>query len=109
MEFGDNCEDKLFIDDMEPRQDICDAIKNKHRIEFIYHNEVRVGNPQCYGINRTGKEAIRIHLVKGGSRPEQMFLLGKMISLKILEERFHAPGPNYRKGDVDMKVIFCEL
>ncbi len=91
------------------RPEICDAIKNKQRIEFLYHGKRRKGNPQCYGINKKGKEALRVHLIEGGSRPEQMFLLDDTENFNIQREHFVNPGPNYRKGDKDMVHIFCEL
>jgi hypothetical protein len=95
--------------DAKPRPEICKAIENRNRIEFIYHEKLRVGEPQCYGISLTGKPALRVHLIKGGSRPEQMFTLDKMSSIKILKEHFDNPGPNYKKGDTAMSIIFCEL
>ena len=75
----------------------------------MYHNKSRKGNPQCYGINKKGKEALRVHLIEGGSRPEQMFLLDDADSFMVLNEHFVNPGPNYHKGDKDMVQIFCEL
>ncbi|WP_276368824.1 hypothetical protein [Chryseolinea sp. H1M3-3] len=91
------------------RPEICDAIRNKQQIAFLYHGKLRKGNPQCYGINKKGKEALRVHLVEGGSRPEQMFLLDDALDFKIQNEHFVRPGPNYHKGDKDMVHIFCEL
>lgn len=96
--------------ELKPKKpEICDAIKNKQQIEFTYNGKPRRGNPQCYGINRTGKEALRVHLIEGGSRPEQMFLLDNMELFKVLKVSFIKPGPNYKKGDKDMIHIFCEL
>jgi hypothetical protein len=56
------------------RPELCVAIASKQVIEFDYHDKHRKGNPQCYGINKTGKEALRVHLIEGGGRDEQMFL-----------------------------------
>jgi hypothetical protein len=68
---------------------LCDAIKTKKRIQFIYHDKLRKGEPQCYGINKRGHEALRVHLLEGGTRPEQMFVLDKIKSLVILNETFY--------------------
>jgi hypothetical protein len=92
-----------------PKQDICNAILNKNRVEFIYHDKLRIGEPQCYGINRKGREAIRVYLIRGEDHPERLFLLSEVSSFRILNEHFTKPGPNYNKEDKDMKVIFCQL
>jgi hypothetical protein len=90
------------------RPELCFAIENKRTIAFTYDGKYRKGNPQCYGINKKGREALRVHLAQGGSRPEQMFLCDG-IDFEITDESFEKAGPNYRKGDKDMIHIFCEL
>jgi len=87
---------------------LCFAIKEKRTIEFEYNGTHRTGNPQCYGINKKGKEALRVHLLKGGSRAEQMFLCDQ-VAFQITNDSFENPGPNYHQGDKDMIHIFCEL
>ena len=90
-------------------QILCDAITNKQRISFYYHDKERVGEPQCCGISTTDKVVARVHLVKGGSRPEQLFEVRQISSLKVLDEFFYKPGPNYKENDSAMKVIYCQL
>ena len=88
---------------------ICSAIENKQRIEFDYNDKRRVGEPQCCGVSEAGNEVVRVHLIQGGSRPEQLFVVSKLRSLKILNEHFQSPGPNYKKNDSAMVEIFCQL
>jgi hypothetical protein len=90
---------------------ICNAIKNKQRIQFEYNDKLRVGEPQCCGISTAGNEVCRIYLLQGGSKPEQLFELEKIKSLQLLNEYFTKPGPNYKKDDLAMKPgsIFCQL
>jgi len=88
---------------------LCDAVQNKQRVYFLYHDKERIGEPQCCGISTANNEAVRIHLIKGGSRPEQLFDIRQIRSLKILNEHFSKPGPNYKKNDSAMKVIYCQL
>lgn len=87
----------------------CDAIKTKNRISFMYHEKERIGEPQCCGISRGDHEAVRMRLLKGGTKPEQLFIISQMTSIKILNEHYFQPGPNYRKNDSAMKVIYCQL
>jgi hypothetical protein len=90
---------------------ICKAIENKQRIQFIYHDKTRIAEPQCCGISTAGKEVARAYLLQGGSRPEQLFELGKIKSLQLLDEYFTKPGPNYKRNDSAMRPgsIFCQL
>jgi hypothetical protein len=67
---------------------LCNAIKNKQRIAFLYHKKPRVGEPQCHGITTTGKPAVRVRLVRGGSRSEQLFEVAKLEALTLLDEFF---------------------
>jgi len=94
---------------MVMRETICEAIRNKQRIKFKYNEKLRIGEPQCCGQTTTGKDAVRVHLLSGGSRPEQLFELEKIQSLEILSEHFTKAGPNYRKNDSAMKLIYCQL
>lgn len=90
-------------------QILCDAISNKQRVSFIYHERERLGEPQCCGLSTADHEAVRMYLIKGGSRPEQLFNISQIKSLKVLNEHFFKPGPNYKKDDSAMKVIYCQL
>jgi hypothetical protein len=88
---------------------ICEAIRQKQRIKFEYNEKLRVGEPQCCGQTSTGKDAVRVHLTFGGSRPEQLFELDKMMSVELLNEHFTKPGPNYKRNDSAMLKIYCQL
>jgi hypothetical protein len=90
-------------------QILCGAISNKQRIIFYYHEKERIGEPQCCGVSTAEKEVVRVHLLKGGSRPEQLFEVGRINSLEVLNEFFSKPGPNYKENDMAMKVIHCQL
>ena len=88
---------------------VCAAIDKWQRMKFKYHGNDRRGEPQCYGITKAGNEAVRFHMVEGGSRPEQLFTLAKMRKIIFLDEHFTAPGPNYQKDDSAFIHIFCQL
>jgi predicted DNA-binding transcriptional regulator YafY len=88
---------------------ICNAIKNKQRIKFQYNNKTRIVEPQCYGVGNKGTELLRGYQIKGGTQPEPLFDVSKIEALELLGEYFKKPGPNYKKSDSAMKIIFCEL
>ncbi len=90
-------------------EQICQALKNKQRVEFLYNNKKRIAEPQSCGVSTAGKEVARFHLVEGGSRPEQLFTVSEMKSFRILDQHFTKPGPNYQKDDSAMMEIYCQL
>jgi serine/threonine-protein kinase HipA len=94
---------------LSKKQLLCNAIKKKQRVSFLYNEKERIGEPQCCGISAMGKDVVRMHLIRGGSRPEQLFELSKMQSLRLLEEYFTLPGPNYTPDDKAMSNIYCQL
>jgi hypothetical protein len=98
-----------FSDSSSKKDILCFAINNKQRIRFKYNEKERIGEPQCCGTSTAGKEVVRVHLLKGGSRPEQLFEVAQIKSLEILDEFFTKPGPNYKRDDSAMKEIYCQL
>jgi hypothetical protein len=89
---------------------ICVAIKEKRRISFSYHGRLRVAEPQCYGISTRDKESLRVFLIQGISEQrEPLFTVTEMLGLSLLEQTFTRPGPNYKKNDSAMRVIYCQL
>jgi hypothetical protein len=89
---------------------ICVAIHSMHRISFVYHGRRRIAEPQCYGISTRNHETLRAFLIQGVSQQlEPLFTVAEMEGLEILDETFAKPGPNYKKNDSAMQVIFCQL
>lgn len=76
----------------------------------MYNGKMRVVEPQCYGRGNKGTELLRGYQVKGDPvKTNKLYDLSKATSIQVLPENFSVPGPGYNKGDVAMKIIFCEL
>ena len=88
---------------------IAGAILDKRRLRFRYNGQVRVVEPQCYGVGANGTERLRAVQLEGGEAREPLFELRKVSGLEVLDDTFERPGPNYRKNDSAMLVIFCQL
>lgn len=56
-----------------------------------------------------GTELLRIHQLQGGKASEPLIDVAKIDSLEMLDEHFDKPGPNYKRNDSAMKVIFAQL
>ena len=85
------------------------AIEQKQRLRFLYNGKTRLVEPQCYGIGARGTELLRAHQLRGGQEREPLFDVSKMTDLKVLNEVFLRPGPNYKKDDSAMKMVFAQL
>lgn len=85
------------------------AIREKRRLRFTYHGVTRLVEPQCHGIGHRGTELLRAHQLEGGTQPEPLFDVSKISSLKLLDEHFEKPGPNYGRDDSAMREIFAQL
>ena len=88
---------------------LVEAIRAKRRVSFVYHRQRRVAEPQCVGVTTADKETLRVYLPRGGKVSEPLFTVSEMSGVVVLDEHFSRPGPNYKKGDSAMKVVFAEL
>ena len=88
---------------------IAGAILQKRRLCFTYNGRMRLVEPQCYGVGTNGIELLRAHQILGGDAREPLFEVRKIRDLQVLQDAFERPGPNYRKNDSAMLVIFCQL
>jgi hypothetical protein len=88
---------------------LVEAIRTRRRLSFTYGGKTRIVEPQCYGMGTQGTELLRVHPIKGGVQKEPLFDVSKIENLVLLEQRFAAPSPNYKKNDAAMKAIFAQL
>lgn len=95
------------LDDMN--QLLVEAIGQRRRLRFVYHDKLRLAEPQCYGIGSKGTELLRVHQLQGGVQREPLFDVAKILDLEMLDEVFDRPGPNYKRGDSAMRTIFAQL
>jgi hypothetical protein len=88
---------------------IVESISSKRRISFTYNGKRRIAEPQCYGMGTRGTELLRVHQIQGGVQPEPLFDVAKISDLVVLDEHFTQPGPNYKRNDSAMKLVFAQL
>ena len=85
------------------------AIQEKRRLRFIYGGKTRLVEPQCYGVGHKGTELLRVHQIGSGSEREPLFNVAKMRDVMLLDEGFARPGPNYKRNDSAMEMVFSQL
>ncbi len=93
---------------------VCDAIRVRRLIRFIYEGYERVVEPHAYGVNTAGHEALSAWLRPGYSRstPQggwRMYLLDGISALQLLDDGFEGPRPGYNPGDPHLVTVHCAL
>lgn len=94
---------------MKSKEILIDAISRRRRLAFHYGGKPRLVEPQCYGLGKKGTELLRVHQLEGGEQREPLFDVSKIENLRVLDEHFVRPGPNYKKDDSAMAIIFAQL
>jgi hypothetical protein len=85
------------------------AIDERRRLRFRYHDKRRLVEPQCYGRGSKGTELLRVQQIEGGEQREPLFDVDQISELTLLDEHFDRPGPNYKRNDSAMQTIFRQL
>lgn len=93
---------------------ICDAIRSKTILTFMYRNYRRVVQPYALGISKAGNECLRCYQIEGTSDSGEvpgwkMMRTSEISYLCTSEKNFPTARPEYKRGDSGMLTIFCEL
>ena len=93
---------------------ICDAIRAKRLIRFIYEGYERIVEPHIHGINSANHEMLSGWLVGGwsGSKPEpgwRNYLVKDMEDVHALADGFDRPRARYNAFDKQMRQVFCRV
>jgi hypothetical protein len=93
---------------------VCDAIRTRRLLRFVYDGYERVIEPHAYGVNSAGHEAVSGWLTAGwsASTPEpgwRMYLLEQMHDVAALAEPFDDVRPVFKEGDPHFVRIYCQV
>ncbi len=94
---------------------ICQAIKQRKLLKFIYDGGERVVEPYAYGYNNRNSLKLRAYQVEGYSssgKPEgwKLFSVEKIKNIEILDEEFSTIRPEYNpRGDKHIPYIICKV
>jgi hypothetical protein len=93
---------------------VCDAIRARRLIRFIYDGYERVAEPHLHGISTADHEVLSAYLVGGWSASEgapgwRKYLVREMHDIQALAEPFAGPRPGYNPEDRQMRQVFCRL
>lgn len=90
------------------------AIAEKKVLEFFYDGQRRIVEPHCYGLTTAGNWCLRGFQVAGGSVSGfvphwKLFDLAEIRGLRMLEDVFLRPRPEYKRNDRAMVRIQAQL
>jgi hypothetical protein len=93
---------------------ICDAIRARRLLRFVYEGYERIVEPHIHGMNSANHEMLSGWLVGGWSesRPEpgwRNYLVRDMHYVEALPDRFDGPRPRYNPFDPQVRQVFCRL
>jgi hypothetical protein len=93
---------------------ICDAIRLRHVVRFLYHGGVREVEPHVYGRDAGGSELLRAYQLRGPSSSGQtggwkMFHVEDMTDLAVTFESFTAPRAGYDPVDKIITFVNCRI
>jgi len=93
---------------------ICEAIRKRALLEFLYHNRRRVVAPYCCGVSSRGADVLRAVQVRGGSASGGMgfgklWAVAEIADLRMLDEVFTPDDPHYNSRDRAMTRIYCGI
>jgi hypothetical protein len=93
---------------------ICDAIRARRLIRFVYDGYERVAEPHLYGISTANHEVLSAYLVGGWSASEgapgwRKYLVRDMHDVHALADSFTGSRPGYNPEDRQMGQVFCRL
>lgn len=93
---------------------ICDAIRARRLVRFVYDGYERIAEPHAHGISTANHEVVSAYLIGGWSASEgapgwRKYLVRDMHDIHALAETFEAPRPGYNPEDRQMRQVFCRL
>lgn len=98
-----------------PQVALVEAINSRRAVEFIYDGHPRVVQPAAVGVHKdTGNIVLRGYQVEGSSKTRvpplwDLFLLSKIVDLRVVGEEFSDNPPGYKPGDRHMARIHAQL
>jgi hypothetical protein len=93
---------------------ICDAIRARRLLRFVYEGYERIIEPHAHGLNAASREVVSGWLVGGWTRTDtepgwRNYLVHDMHDVHVLAEPFAGPRSGFNPQSSRMRQIFCQL
>lgn len=93
---------------------ICDAIRGRRLLRFVYEGYERIVEPHLHGINSANHEMLSAYLVGGWSATEtepgwRNYLVREMHDVQALAEPFEGSRPGFNPDSAQVRQVFCRI
>jgi hypothetical protein len=93
---------------------IISAIEEQRLLSYDYAGSARLVEPQTYGVNKAGHDALRAHQIGGGSKSGgepmgKLFLVSRMSNLRKEKTHFEQALASHNPKDSAMVAIYATL
>jgi hypothetical protein len=93
---------------------VCNAIRARHLLRFIYEGYERIIEPHIHGVNSANHEMVSGWLVGGwtATRAEEgwrNYLVSEMHDVHALADQFPQPRVGYRPAGRAYRQVFCRI
>lgn len=92
----------------------CDTIRAQKCLEVRYDGFTRIVEVHAVGYTKEGNVIARVWQVRGGSNSNErvgwkLLRLDEAFSAHMIDEKSEAPRRGYKRGDVAMSRIACQV
>ena len=93
---------------------LCDAIRTRRLLRFVYEGYERIVEPHAYGINTQNHEMLSCYLVGGWSESKaeagwRNYLVREMHDVHVLAEPFAGVRPGFNPQDDAFRQVYCRI
>ncbi len=93
---------------------VCDAIRSRRLLRFVYEGYERIVEPHVYGINTQSHEMLSCYLVGGWSASKaeagwRNYLVREMHDVQVLAEPFAETRAGFNPQDDAFRQVYCRL
>ena len=92
---------------------LCQAITDKHLVQFKYDGRSRIVEPFCCGINKTGNYVLRGFQLRGSDKTKplcwRLYELPEISQLSVTQHSFKGKRSDYNPEDSTTTEIFCRI
>lgn len=92
----------------------CDALRSGRCLELRYDGYFRLVEVHAVGATKDGNDIMRVWQVRGGSNSGErqgwkLMRLDEAFTAVVTDEKSEAPRRGYKRGDVAMTIIHCQI
>jgi hypothetical protein len=103
-----------MTDSLDQKKDLlCQAITDKHLVQFKYDGRSRIVEPFCCGVSAAGNYVLRGFQIRGSDKTKplcwRLYELPEISQLSVTQHSFKGKRADYNPEDSTIMEIFCRI